>query len=370
MASSETSPLISHPVPAGEPDPPPFKSELNHWKRWKVAYLYAFFILVINFGSGLRFAPQVRLMELAVCRRYYFRYDPGRVDNHGNVSEALCKLNVVQAQLAMLRAWLSVFNAVAGILVALPFGILADTMGRRLVTALSLFSVTLSKAWIILVSRSDLGVLLVPTAGRRRQIMAALSDSSPADKRTAVFFYTSTMCLVSELIATPIGSLIMTRTTLNAAMISSSALEFSGLFVLLVTPETLRRNRESRGQSTEDVIPPSIQAQAALRRAGNNVGILISLRPAVNVFLFALILPNLSPVLASRLKIPTPQADLLVAKGSSVLLVIGLVIIGLGQSLAWIVIGHVVYTLGWGFDQSVRLWLTSRVEQTQIGIFV
>ena len=30
--------------------------------------------------------------------------------------------------------------------------------------------------------------------------------------------------------------------------------------------------------------------------------------------------------------------------------------------------GLVVYTLGWGFDQSVQLWLTSRVERAQIAV--
>lgn len=66
---------------------------------------------------------------------------------------------------------------------------------------------------------------------------------------------------------------------------------------------------------------------------------LVSVRPAVNIVLFALILPNLSRSLASRLEISVPQADLLVARGSSILLVIGLVFIGLGQSLEWIIIG-------------------------------
>lgn len=112
--------------------------------------MYAFFILVANFGSGLRLAPELRLMELAVCRRYHLSHDVKNVDDHGNVPEALCKIDVIQSQLAMLRAYLSVLNSVTGILAALPFGILADIKGRRLVAALSSISITLSKSWIIL----------------------------------------------------------------------------------------------------------------------------------------------------------------------------------------------------------------------------
>lgn len=30
--------------------------------------------------------------------------------------------------------------------------------------------------------------------------------------------------------------------------------------------------------------------------------------------------------------------------------------------------GLIIYTLGWGFDQSVQLWLTSRVDRAQIAV--
>lgn len=139
MVSSEITPLLTPPV-----------RKLSHWKQWRVVYLYALFILVGNFGSALRFAPELRLMELAVCRRYQLSHDRGNVDDYGNVPEALCKIDVVQSQLAMLRAYLSVLNSIAGILVALPFGILADIKGRRPVAALSSLSITLSKSWMIL----------------------------------------------------------------------------------------------------------------------------------------------------------------------------------------------------------------------------
>jgi hypothetical protein len=142
MVLSDTTPLL----PSSQ-DP---VAESGYWKQWKVVYLYAFFILVGNFGSGLRLVPELRLMELAVCRRYHLSHEPKNVDHYGNVPEALCKIDVVQSQLAMLRAYLSVLNSVAGMLVALPYGILADIKGRRLVAALSSISITLSKLWIIL----------------------------------------------------------------------------------------------------------------------------------------------------------------------------------------------------------------------------
>lgn len=146
MLSSETTPLLP-------PSQTPVTGK-SHWKQWKVVYLYSFFILVGNFGSGLRLAPELRLVELAVCRKYYLSHDPQKLNDHGNVPEALCKIDVVQSQLAMLRAYMSILNSVVGILVALPFGVLADIKGRRPIAALSSIGITLSKWWIMLASRS------------------------------------------------------------------------------------------------------------------------------------------------------------------------------------------------------------------------
>ena len=90
------------------------------------------------------------------------------------------------------------------------------------------------------------------------------------------------------------------------------------------------------------------------------------MRPAVNIVLFALVLPNLSRILASRLKVPVPKADLLVAKVSATILVFGLLVLALGKSLVVLVTGLVVYTLGWGLGDSVILYLTSCVDESEI----
>lgn len=76
------------------------------------------------------------------------------------------------------------------------------------------------------------------------------------------------MCLVSELVATPTGSLIMAKINLNTAMIAATALEFSGIFVLLVTPETLCRSTETRSQPNEDNFE-DIPSQATPTRAND-----------------------------------------------------------------------------------------------------
>ena len=96
-------------------------------------------------------APKVRLLESAICQRHYLAHDPSRVDDNGNVPETECKLNTIQSELAILRAGMSVLEGLVGVLVALPYGTMADTKGRRLGAALSMIGMTLSESWVILV---------------------------------------------------------------------------------------------------------------------------------------------------------------------------------------------------------------------------
>lgn len=103
-------------------------------------------------------------MELAVCRQYYLNADPSRVDDHGDVAEGLCKLNVIQMHLVMLRAWLSLLTGLIGTLVALPFGILADTRGRKMVLGLTCLVVSFLKCglfWFLRAPQSLLSILAI-----------------------------------------------------------------------------------------------------------------------------------------------------------------------------------------------------------------
>ena len=60
------------------------------------------------------------------------------------------------------------------------------------------------------------------------------------------------------------------------------------------------------------------------------------------------------------------MADLLVAKISAAILVLGLLIMGLGKSLTTLITGLIIYTLGWGLGESVTLYLTSRVDESEV----
>lgn len=114
-------------------------------------YLIALFIFLNDLGSGLRVAPEVEMLEVLVCRKYFQTHDRKVFAQNGKVAEHFCEVDAVQSQLVNLRGWLSLTRGIAQLLVVLPFGALADRKGRRLVIALSLISLVLAEAWVVVV---------------------------------------------------------------------------------------------------------------------------------------------------------------------------------------------------------------------------
>jgi hypothetical protein len=86
----------------------------NHVKQWKAVYLCSLFILFYDFPSFMRVAPKLRMYELALCRDYYREVDPSVIDRNGAVDEKLCKLSIIQSDLAYLRGIIGFLEAIPG----------------------------------------------------------------------------------------------------------------------------------------------------------------------------------------------------------------------------------------------------------------
>lgn len=80
-----------------------------------------------RFALALLDVPKVRLVERAICRRYYRSSDP--LD--GNIPEEQCKIPIVQTELARIIGYKLTFDAIPGLLTAPFFGGIADRYGRR-----------------------------------------------------------------------------------------------------------------------------------------------------------------------------------------------------------------------------------------------
>ncbi len=137
-----------------EDQPAFFESAIAHWSRWRVIYGYGLFTFISNFGENIKVAPEIRLYELQVCRRYYQTHNQSFIDSHGFVDEKYCKLEFLQGELSMLQAWLLFWIYLVGLPVTIPLGSLADSIGRKSVIGMSLVAVTLSKVWVLTVCKT------------------------------------------------------------------------------------------------------------------------------------------------------------------------------------------------------------------------
>ena len=81
-----------------------------------VPILCAALSVAAEFGGWLTIVPEVRLLEMTICRDYYRIHDPSAIGPSPNeyIKEELCKLDEIQQSLAYLRAWKDAVTTFAG----------------------------------------------------------------------------------------------------------------------------------------------------------------------------------------------------------------------------------------------------------------
>jgi MFS family permease len=124
----------------------------HHYKNHPKFFLVVFVILLslsfISIGDNMNRAPWMRIQEDIVCRSYYKSTFPNEFENPLEpIPEDRCKVPDVQARLAMLRGWDQTFSCIPSIITAVPYGVMADKYGRKVVLILSLFGICLSLGW-------------------------------------------------------------------------------------------------------------------------------------------------------------------------------------------------------------------------------
>jgi hypothetical protein len=108
-------------------------------------------IAIIDMGAFLADAPRTRVYEANICLAHYRDLDPAAIGPDGTVPEKLCKVDAVQQRLAAIFGWQDMFDAIPSIFLAIPFGTLADKVGRKWIFTASLIGLELSSAWVLMV---------------------------------------------------------------------------------------------------------------------------------------------------------------------------------------------------------------------------
>ncbi|KAF9874916.1 major facilitator superfamily transporter [Colletotrichum karsti] len=95
----------------------------------------------ITTSGTLLMIPMLRLIEDDICHKHY------RLPHDQKIPEMKCKVDEVQKAMAWLFGWQSLLGAIVNMLVAFPYGILSDRIGRKAVLILSFLGTVLSFSW-------------------------------------------------------------------------------------------------------------------------------------------------------------------------------------------------------------------------------
>ncbi|KAL4874537.1 major facilitator superfamily domain-containing protein [Aspergillus karnatakaensis] len=402
-ADAEDAPLMTDSAGAVSPSRTPSGRQVLH-----VILLCASATLILDIGLTAVRAPKVRLFESILCESFY------RIHGHDpmqGIPESQCKTEAIQAGVARLIGWQTVFDGIPAIFLAIPYGALSDTKGRRPVLLLCFLGLALSTAWILLVCWMQwpleltwISSLFQCVGGGPAVATAVLettiADVAPSDKRSTIYFQLQAAVLISDILANPLSSVLMAH---NAWIPCFLGLGVQALATVLLValPETLDFARGSRslaasingckeeeptlrGRLAESfrsivsdrkaaglvfsllVLTISVQSMEFLlqyvsTRYGWSIAqsaMLLSLRAVVEFGLLLALGSLLLIVKGPRLRDPQ-RRDLLIARVSLWLIVVGLLILAMSPTVASAILGLIIYTLGAGFQPVVMSLLAA-----------
>jgi MFS family permease len=123
-------------------------------KPWVLLVVLAVgLIAIVDVGAFLADPPKTRMFEANICLSYYTQHDASVIGADGTIPEKLCKIDEVQQKLATIFGWQDTFDALPGMLLAVPFGTLADRVGRKWIFTASLMGLQFSFAWVLVICK-------------------------------------------------------------------------------------------------------------------------------------------------------------------------------------------------------------------------
>ncbi|PYH87449.1 MFS general substrate transporter [Aspergillus ellipticus CBS 707.79] len=295
-----------------------------------------------------------------------------------------------------------------GILLSVPFGVLADHWGRKPVLLLGVLGVLLGETWVrvLCLFPTVFPLRLVWLSGMWRLIgggdiglsstaLVMVADRFPEDEIAVV---------LSEVLATPISAYLMTRDAWRPFMRGFGIILLGSLSAFLM-PETLA---DAKSKISSTAAAPSEEEETQPHPAGKfivsspavavcllglfissinrsstslliqytskrfhwsiaNSSLLISLRGTITLANFLLLMPALSVLLTRYSHLHGKLKDLRVAQASSVISALGLFVIATAASQAVLLLGIVLLSLGAAFNVSCRSFVTSLVRPDRVG---
>ncbi|KUJ21339.1 uncharacterized protein LY89DRAFT_730122 [Mollisia scopiformis] len=193
----------------------------------QVVYVCAAIELLTTPGGSLCVVSYVRLIESAVCQRYY---GVGTF-----VAEVLCKGDAVQSYMAYLMGTMSSFSSLPTLLLTLPYGILAEHVDRRAILLVNFVSTIISILYVIAICyypSIDLKLLwlsgLFDIAGGGSSVSTVLvrsmmAECVPSSALSTLFYRLSAISMIVRLVGTSFGSWLLQNGAASTMLVGTSS---------------------------------------------------------------------------------------------------------------------------------------------------
>ncbi|KAK3329762.1 major facilitator superfamily domain-containing protein [Apodospora peruviana] len=207
-------------------------------------------LLILQIASQLELVPETAILQDIICRKYYEGLDldpsiqPDPVDR--------CKIEPVQAEVAYINGWTASLGIIPAMLVAVPYGTLADRIGRKPVLLLAIVGCFMNDIWIRLVYWFPdifplrtvwLGGLWQAIGGGATTLSSILfvlvADVCPPEQRTTAFSQIQSATLLSKLLFVPLGGYLSSVNPWLPMFIASIIMIVGFCVAVLFVPETL-----------------------------------------------------------------------------------------------------------------------------------
>lgn len=188
----ETEPLLDPEnrrgsLPNSTADSPSLQQpQSNSRHALRVIVLIATISLISDLAGYAAVAPQLDIFEGIICRQYYTMLGDSTASDQ--LDREKCKIEPVQSELALINGWTDTFQTIpgrsfwivdsgapciiheshmflTGILLALPYGALADRIGRKPVLLLGMAGCLLGETWVRFVCETKRPITTISTCG-------------------------------------------------------------------------------------------------------------------------------------------------------------------------------------------------------------
>ncbi|KAH8821996.1 major facilitator superfamily domain-containing protein [Xylogone sp. PMI_703] len=424
--SAENEPTEASPLLLGEQ--PGTNSQVPDTPVWSKAAIrtvgsVAIFLILFAFADVLKYISTIRLIELGVCREYYLHNNPDLTNGNGDDEESLCKQPAIQQRLANLRGYLAALEAIPGLVLALPYGLIVDRVGERTLAGINIAGYLLSCAWILLVCfywsvfpiwTAVLAPLFKMIGGGSPVLTSVLysitAKQVPDTSRSLCFFLFMAAQLLTEIVAIMVTALLLEHKFLFTPMLLNfpvGLLCLVSLCIMYLTdsdelssdPDT-ERNEE--GRKLRSSIQHSVRVLYQIL-CDRNVLVLLATVPVAklvnpitelmlqyiprkfdlslatasrtlsiqaieSLILLILILPTLKNLAQVKFCVMATKIDLYIAQCGFLTMSLGCLIMAFSQTFAVFILGLLMFTLGCSTRPALQSVLTDLVSREHIAV--